>query len=701
MMPPMSIIIDPDPNPQDVAKKQPVNMTRLDSPLARELSDADVAWLMNHVTSRWSFLHGAMGPWRAKMAKWERMAEDNYEDRVGAKDAVNASSVSDIFTDQNDTLGTVAGFFDFHVAQAKDDIFGTRPWLAATPEGRDDNELADVMSKHSQWKFNQSDIEPALKDAIKISSWGGTAFVKVRWHDEVDTFKRRVPVAVDVKTGEPFTTGPARDFVKTAKELQAMGISDEQKTWENRVIEETQSIYANVTAACVDYKDIAFETTAKELDLIYTDVYCRFRMGLLDVMQTYGIPMERKRELMGAMYGYSEEARAHRAETNASLEGINMEENANPQVTLVEGYLRCDPRGTGKLSRIHVIFAPDMNILFAVDYLGVITPGALMAVFPVRIDKIPNRVFGRGYFEKYENPNNAIDRQYNCVTYRNRTGAHVHTAFQPEALKDGGEGRETLLDPTVPYVLAPDKTIDDLIGFKVAPENNNTSVTLLNQTLQMIQMRSGITSAAQGELKGVPSSNTATGTRDLQSRGATIIKDPISQQISDIRDIVDYAVHVLYANQDKDETFTWSDGRESKLLTIEASKVLGLRSHVTLTLVQAQNQAKLQSAMTAIDVVTKYILVPEVDKMAARSAFVQALAAVGFNNADDIIRKAAVTPEAILALCPPEMAPAVQAAFVQAGIMAPPASPQETPQEVPGAPSPTPNPAPVTNPAEM
>lgn len=695
-----SIIIDPDPNPQDVARKQVVNMTGMDSTLARELSDSQMQWLMTHVTARWGFLNGGMGPWRAKMAKWEKQAEDDYSDRVGAMDKVNNSSVRDIFTDQNDTLGTVAGFYDFHAAQAKDDIFGTRPWLAATPEGKDDNELAETMSKHSQWKFNQSDIEETLQDAIKISTWGGTTFVKVRFHNEVDTYKHMVPVAHFVETGEPITNANG-DYVKTAEELAAMGISDEQKEWKDISVEEVHAIYSNVTAACIDYKDIAFETTAKALDLIYTDVYCRFRMGLLDAMNIFKIPMERQNELMGAMFGYNEEARAHRSETNAGLEGINMEQNANPQVTLVEGYLRCDPRGTGKLSRIRVIFSPDMNIMFASDYLGEITPGAILPIFPVRINKIHNRIFGKGYFEKYENPNNAIDRQYNVVTYRNRTNAHVYTAFQPTALKDGGDGGEQMLDPTHPHILAEEKTINDLVGFAVAPDNNNTSITLLNQTLQMIQMRSGITSAAQGELKGVPSANTATGTRDIQSRGATIIKDPIDQQISDIREIVEYAVNVLYANQDTDETFTWTDGRESKLLTLQAGDVQGLRAHVTLTLVQAQNQQKLQSAMTAIDVVTKYIMVPEVDKVAARSAFVQALTAVGFNNADDIIRKAAVTPEAILAMCPPDMAPAVQDAFVQAGLIAPPAAPPGSPQDASGAPPVTPNPAPVTTEPQM
>lgn len=650
--------------------KKALNVASKESPLAKQMTATHANWLLNHVATRWGTLHGNMGAWRNKMEKWERMSEEDYSDRRHAADPVNASSVRDIFTDQNDTLGTVAGFVDFHEAQARDDIFGTRPWLAATPEGKDDIDLAEVMSKHAQWKFNQGDLEDALIDALRISTWGGTAFIKTGWDEDIDVFTRRVPAAHDVATGEPIMSA-AGDYVRTAEELAEMNITAEMMEWKDIDSEETEIISQNVTASCLDWKDIAFETTAKALDLKYTDVFCRFRMGFLDVMSRYKIPKSQESDLMGAVLGISEEARNHRDETDPEGPLGSNEQNANPTVTLVEGFVRCDPMGTGRPHRIHVIFSPDLNILFAVDFLSNITPGGILPLFPVRIGKLPNRVFGKGYFEKYENANNAIDRQYNVVTYRNRNGSHIHTAFQPDALKDGGEDRDILLDPNVPYVLAPDKTIDDLIGFKATPDNNATSINLLNQTMQMIQMRSGITSAAQGELKGVPSASTATGVNQLTSRGATIIKDPIDTQTNDIRRIVEYAVIVLYANQNRDETFVWGEGTASKLLTIRAGDVQGIRANVTLTMVQAQNQAKLQSAMTAIDVVTKYISVPEPDKVAARRAFVQALSSVGFNDAESIIRAAAVDAAGILAITPPELQSVIQQALEAAGLIAP------------------------------
>lgn len=672
-----------------------------DSPLAKKLGTIERAWIMRHLTDRFGALDGNMNSWRGKMAKWERMSEEDYSDRQNAADDVNREKANDIFAKQNESLGVVAGFYDFHFAQAKDDIFGTRPWLAATPEGKDDYELADVMTKHAQWKINQSDVEQTLLDALKVSTWGGTAFVKASHVKEIEEFEKIINVAhwtpvgasfwyrtkkKPAVTGDPII-GAGGDYVQTPDELVAMGLSAEHIVWKQITVTDTQTVYGNVTNQLIDYRDIAFETTAPELDLRHTDVFLQFRMGLLDVMERYGIDPKHKPALMGIL-GAPGVVRDHRNETEPGID-ILPEQAGNPPVKLVEGYVRCAPFIGKAPVRIHAIFSPDLNILFAIDYLANVTPGGIVPVFPVRINKIPGRIFGTGYYEKYESTNNSIDRQYNQITWRNRYHSHVWTAYQPDALADEGEGQNTAdLDPSKPHKLKPDKTIKDLIQFETAPDSNQRAEMLLNSQMQMIQMRSGITSAAQGELKGVPSSSTATGTRDLQSRGATLVKCPIDEQTKDIQKIVEFDVILIYANQDRDETFTWGEGREATLLSIKADDVLGIRANVSLTLTQAQNQQKLQSAMTAIDIVTKYIAIPEPEKASVRFAFVQALSSVGFHNAQDIIREAAVDAAGILALMPPKIAPIVERALAQAGLIAPQGGPQ--------GPAPVPDAAPVS-----
>jgi len=437
--------------------------------------------------------------------------------------------------------------------------------------------------------------------------------------------------------------------------------------WDKTWTEETAIIYDNSVSSLVHHSDIAFDETAAALDLYFTDVFVRFRMGVLDVIDLYGIEKDQWNDLRMSLAGADEQA-GPLADINDGLFGME----DNQIISLVEGYIRCDPFQTGKPIRVHVIFSPTLRILFSADYLANVTPDGMLPVFPVRIHKRPGRLTGIGFFEKYENPNNAIDRQYNAITKRNSESSSVISAIQPDALANKAEAKDFVMDPTKPVKLGPGKTISDFISFANIPDVNSRSVDLLNQMMQMNQMRSGITSAAQGELKGVPNASTATGVRDLQSRGAILLKCQIDESTADIRAVVEFNVIQLYANQNANETFTWGEGETRELLTLQASAVQGLKMNVSLTMAQAQNMAKLQNAQAAIDTFMKWIDVPEVEKPSARTAFVQAIASLGFRNADAIIRQAAVDAEGILALLPPELAPIVQQAFAQAGLIAPP-----------------------------
>jgi hypothetical protein len=388
-------------------------------------------------------------------------------------------------------------------------------------------------------------------------------------------------------------------------------------------------------------------------------------MGILDVIAQYGIDEEQLDNLKVSLAGADEQA-GPRSEHSSGIFGME----DNPVVSLVEGFVRCDPFQTGKPIRLHVIFSPTLNILFNVDYLANVTPEGMLPVFPVRIHKEAGKILGTGWFEKYESANNAVDRQYNAVTKRNEESSSVISGIQPDALADKSQAKTFVMDPLKPVLLASGKTLADFIQFLAIPDVNSRAVELLNQMLQMNQMRSGITSAAQGELKGVPNASTATGVKDLTSRGAILLKSQIDEVSTDIQSLVEYNVILVYANQDHDETFVWGEGADSELLSIAAGDVQGLRMNVTLTLVQAQNAAKLENAQTAIGIIQVWIGIPETEKEAVRPAFVQAIASLGFRNADDIIRQAAVDAEGVLAMLPPDIAPVVQQAFVQAGLIA-------------------------------
>ncbi len=494
-------------------------------------------WLLEHVAGRWQALHGALADWRNRLGRFERLADENYSDRT-VPDRERSDAPRRIFERQNHSLGLVSGKCDQVFAQAKDDLFGTRPWLSATPQGAEDVELADRITKHSQWKFDQSNLEATLVDALKLAVHLGTAFPKLRWVREEEDYE---VTHAEVPSGEEVPSAKGRQKKKSV--------------WR------TVEVYNNVEAAVLDWKDVAFDPVAPELDLRHTDFLCRFKMGLHDLAAQYGMTAEEKEELLESVRcGGDESAREHRGETEVRhAAGTWQDAEANPVVWLVEGFVRCDPFNTGRPVRLHVIFSPELHALFRCDYLANVTPGGMLPVFPVRCFKDARRILGRGYWERFEDANDAVDGLYNATTLRNRKGADVFKGYHRGALVNEGEGQDVVNHAEKLFELKPDKTIDDLFQFKVMPDASGRSDALLQQMLQMTNLRLGTSSASQGNLTGIPENDTATGSKINAGRAALLDKAQIGQMTADLRAAVEFAVHLNYANLEKDEVFTWGE----------------------------------------------------------------------------------------------------------------------------------------------
>ncbi len=676
---------------EDQVRKTPplLDLSQGKSPLARALNPIQANWLIKHACDRWWTLWNDLAVWRAKMIRWEEMSEGIYTSRVGAPNNTDPQYKKDVFSYCNDTMGVSEANVDFVAAQAINDLFGTDPWIAATPDGPGDSneevDMADIVSKHLSWKLGQSNMERAIKDAVKMAVWGGTSFVKPAWRHFTETYTKADTVAFQKSTNAPLTA-PGGDYWRDKESLQAfmtnpdtppeLLVDGSDIEWREMDSEQTVTVLRNVDTSILDFKDVAFDQTQPYLNLMFTDFYSRVRMGLLDVAALYGLTEEQTQLLRMAYAHPDEEVRYRRGETAISMRStFGSEMEANPQVSFVEGYMRCDPLNNGNPIRIHYVFSPELYACFALDYLPNITPDGILPVFPIRVFKLPRRILGRGYFEKYENANNAIDRMYCASVYRNELGSHVISAIdKSQFLKpDDIASKNFMADTRVPVELTPDGALQKAVQFLPIPVSEAMSEKLMNQRLQMVQMASGVISPATGELPGVPSTNTATGDNILETRSAILVKDPIDQMVEDIQPAVELAAFLIYDNQDVDETFRWGEGKESELMKIKAGDVQGMRAKISLTLVQSQNKQKLAAANQAISAALQYVNVPETDKINLRPLFVQAISSLGFHNADQIIREGITNPAGLLAMLPPEQQPAMQAAMESAGLLQPPA----------------------------
>ena len=668
-------------NPPPAGTRRPVPAGK--TALAAALKPEQITTLAERLTDRYTNLYTSLGPWREKMARYERIADENRQDRRGAKDQTTEEGTRTIFEKSNHSLGLVSGFADFAYAQARDDLFGTSPFLAATPVGPSDGNQADLVTKHASWKIGQTNTRNALIDSLRLACDLGTGFVKTVWRREIESYETIQTIAHG-PDGKPILT--ATGAFLTADDPLPAGVAI--ASWKEMLVKQTLTVWDNLVSHCVDYNDIAFDQCASELDLLHTDVFHKIEIGLLDAKSIYKLTDEQYRAaldlVMSARSGKTK-PREHRGE-NRTTTTIDLLEESNPIITLIDGYVRCNPFGTTEPpTRIYAVFSPEIQQIFHLDYLPNHTPGGLLPIHPVRCFKVPNRICGKGYLEKFEDVENYIDQEFNAVSWRDKMAANPLGGYIPDLFAEDVEDG-IVMEPHKLYKLKPDADLAKAIQFITVPNANAQAIQLLNMIAQMVQMRTGITSAAQGEMKGVPSANTATGTRDIISRGATLIKWPIDTFKDDITHHLDFAVALIYANQDTDETFNYGEGEDAELLEIKRGDVRGLRMNITLTMTQSQSQTKLESANGAMDMLGKYLLIPEIDKAAARPLVIQGIKALGFNQADQIVRKPVTDVQGIAAILPPELQQPFLMWATQMGLVSPPAGP--TAPAGPGGPTP-------------
>ncbi|HYF33998.1 MAG TPA: hypothetical protein VD994_01805, partial [Prosthecobacter sp.] len=247
-----------------------------------------------------------------------------------------------------------------------------------------------------------------------------------------------------------------------------------------------------------------------------------------------------------------------------------------------------------------------------------------------------------------------IDDLWNQIGYRNRLHSNPVTGYHPDKLETDEEEADLELAPGMALKLKADARLGEAIEFLALPDLDSRSMELLHLGVQMVQLRSGISSASQGDMSAVPEANTATGIRQLMSRAAVLLKKPIRGLRRSLGRDFSYTVKLHYSNFDREETFVWGEGQNAELVSISAEMVRNLDIDVRMLLTQEQNQTKLEGSTKAMEVLAQYIGLPEAEKVAARPLCLQAIKALEFEGADEIVRAPVLKLEDAIQLLPPE-----------------------------------------------
>jgi len=611
--------------------------------------------------------------WRANRLRWAQEAQDIFEHRARARrEKLELEDAAIIFEVANDSVNIVASLAEFAAAQAEQaeqaeqDIYGGEPWFAANPVGKADQKLADDIQHHLQWSFRDGRFVDAQCLGIDQAVTLGECFMKMLYATDVD--EHEAVTACLHADGEPVLDAQG-EYVTSDAQVKKLGRRLKGKLeWKEAYETRRMIIRQGVEALPVHFNDISFREDAPELDLRHTNVYLSVEMSTFEAMRRFNLSKEDAIRLarcaetrLQSAEEMQREQTADATVTSAPADEPLGEEEAdkllNTRVRLIEAYIRADATGTGKEARMCLVFPPQGEdwIVWA-DYLANVSPQAELPIKCEVWEPVPHRLYGRGFFSKYACLQTGTDNLWNQVSFRNEMHANPLTAVHEENLLQDEDGGGVVIGPGKTIRPKAGKTLGDCLEFAQLPDADSRSMELFQTGMQLAQLRSGITNASHGDLSSVPESNTATGIRTLISRAAVLLKKPVRRLRRAKGRGFAYAVKLHYANFDRAEAFVWGEGHNKELVTITPEHVRDLDIDVVMLLTQEQNQTKLQGAQVMMQQLQGYSGLPEADKAGARVGVVQALKALEFANAEEMLRKPVVTLESCLPLLPPEEA---------------------------------------------
>ncbi len=222
--------------------------------------------------------------------------------------------------------------------------------------------------------------------------------------------------------------------------------------------------------------------------------------------------------------------------------------------------------------------------------------------------------------------------------YRNKSHANPSKFIRSDAFKDGSVAKNFVISASKTYELKADYTAKDAVQFVEFPDLDSRTWEILELVMQMAQIRSGVTGAAQGAVTNLPANGTATGVQSIMMSGSVLHKMPIECIKDGMEDLLDINAQVLYSRQDKEETFTYMEGFATELITLDARNIKSLRLNIRLLMTRLHERDSLESAKAAIEAIGQYLALPEAEKDGVRALFIQVLKSLRITGADALLR---------------------------------------------------------------
>ena len=640
--------------------------------------------LMGHFLERLRAAKGsyASDQWMEKRNQSMRHFASNMEDR---------RRPGTIFEKSNLSLNLPKRYVRITGSRVYDELLTANPMMSVTVEGKDDDyEDARVIGRYCSFKLEEAKMRFVLRESETLAAIRGETVVKTTWKRKSQRFYRTAIVLigpdnepVKARDGNPvfqtdgFSDGPNGDkILMRDPRITLTGTP----VWEQRRVEMQRVAYNGIESACLDHRDFFCNTTesdvhkaefcAIQLDFALDDVKAMLA-GLSGQPDADEFLKKLETSLVNGT-GKTESTKpdSWRGETEKHKDAL-------PQCPFVEVYARVIVSEDGQSDEIAALIDLENEQFLTYDYLDNISPTGRRPFRVVRMEPVPHRWYGMGFYELFNDRHKFCDLYLNRVNLASSLSGNIKIE-NPMATEEGLAGEPIEFGTTKNYRLRDGYSPDDVFKVITIPNDSGSSENLLNMLMQVTQLEAGIVSAGDHGMAGLPAAGLATGIKSLDRVANVLLKNILFDFIGSFEDILQDAVALILTYYDEAEAEMLM-GPEAAATLSRYRAINMLPYRVKLEVSTSKDADVISNHSRAFEMLVEFEQMPPEARVRLRPILVKILTVMGIEDVDQALSDTLMDPSMVAADAPEEEAVAGMANSGQPAAQSGPVGDRETP----------------------
>jgi hypothetical protein len=583
-------------------------------------------------------------PWMVRRALFYRHFYNNYEDRRQEGTLYAQSNVTASLSPR--VTMQVAG-------RLKSSLFATEPWFSASPVGEADEELARKVREFTRYKTDQARFLPATKTAVDLACIIGECVEKTTFVDERLWYWRKSPILVKADGTPKFDTkgnyifeedrmvpemveqqpdpNLPPEMVPTGRTVLRRDnsvVQEETDRWEVRRVRvgdvkykgaKTQEIrftdfLCPLDAACVHEADIAVHLYDKPA----MEVASWFLQGRFTYMASQEEISVRTDEAVRLLKDISASASMRSDATDLmTIRSVHGEEQSpaapgsSGLIHVIEAWVRYDADEDGFQEELVILINPETMLPLYYEYVGMATDDRRRPFTVQRVRPVYGRWYGQGVMEYLEPEQLFLDLLVNRINVAtSRTGSV--TFWDPQKTVEGMSDPNLKLNAGQTYRLHGDATAEEVL--KIVEVYNERHISHLRELfelfMQLLQLKTGVISAADESVQGIESAKLATGIKSLEKSGNELFASWLQETSDGVAKTLEKFTTITLMHLDERETWEFTEGGNRVFLEMSRDDVHGLRVNVQLNLVNDEGERIIASGAKVFEIAGMLVALP-------------------------------------------------------------------------------------------